>query len=181
MRPSAPLQAITLLAAAAAQVFPSNVNFSRQHAAVGSSKQQKVFARDPQISTGSTLQNTQNSTDTVRVKQLSKSINQFRNFDNQTFGILGLPWSRLQAWSGRRGGGEAGGRGSVAEMLAHAFHGGPLVDIFSAQGTKSSSVCKTFGGVKKEYDKTVKGYVMELEGGRDVKMLFPPNDKESRN
>jgi hypothetical protein len=65
-------------------------------------------------------------------------------------------------------------------MLAQAFHGGPLVDVFSAQGTKASALCKTFGNVKKDFDKTVKGYVLELEGGRDVRLQFPPNEKESR-
>ena len=54
------------------------------------------------------------------------------------------------------------------------------MDVFSAQGSKASSLCKTFGNVKKDFDKSVKGYVLELEGGRDVRLQFPPNEKESR-
>ena len=65
-------------------------------------------------------------------------------------------------------------------MLAQAFHGGPLVDVFSAQGTKASALGKSFGNVKKDFDKTVKGYVLELEGGRDVRLQLPPNEKDSR-
>jgi len=40
------------------------------------------------------------------------------------------------------------------------------------------SAYKKSGAVKKVFDKSVKGYVLELEGGRDVKMQFPAGDKE---
>jgi len=64
-------------------------------------------------------------------------------------------------------------------MLAQAFHGGPMVEVYTAQGSKPSPLCKIMGGVKKEFEKSVKGYVMAVEGGRDARLQFPPNDRES--
>jgi hypothetical protein len=64
-------------------------------------------------------------------------------------------------------------------MLAHAWHGGPFVEVFSAHGSKSDGAFKKTGAVKKAFDKTAKGYVLELEGGRDVKMQLPAGDKDS--
>ena len=60
-----------------------------------------------------------------------------------------------------------------------AFHGGPFVEVFSAQGSKSEGSVKKTGAVKKVFDKTAKGWVFELEGGRDVKMQLPPDGKDS--
>uniref|UniRef100_A0A7S4HAF6 CFA20 domain-containing protein n=1 Tax=Guillardia theta TaxID=55529 RepID=A0A7S4HAF6_GUITH len=64
-------------------------------------------------------------------------------------------------------------------MHSQAWFGGPLVEIFSSQGSRAESTIRKTGSVKKNFEKSVKGYVMDLEGGRDVKVQLPLNDKES--
>jgi hypothetical protein len=64
-------------------------------------------------------------------------------------------------------------------MMSNAWHGGPFVEVFSAQGSKSEGAFRKTGAVKKVFDKSVKGYILELEGGRDVKVQLPAGDKES--
>eukprot|EP00961_Rhodomonas_salina_P096831 1302644-Rhodomonas_salina.2 len=65
-------------------------------------------------------------------------------------------------------------------MLSSAWHGGPAVELFSAAGSKGSAVPhKASPQIKKVFDKSSKGYVLELEGGREVKVSFPASDKDS--
>ena len=64
-------------------------------------------------------------------------------------------------------------------MLSHAWHGGPLVEVLSAQGKQPEGAFKKTGAVRKVFDKSVKGYVLELEGGRDAKVQLPAADKET--
>ena len=64
-------------------------------------------------------------------------------------------------------------------MHSQAWFGGPLVEVFSSQGSRAESTIRKTGSVKKNFEKSVKGYVMDLEGGRDVKVQLPLNDKES--
>jgi hypothetical protein len=64
-------------------------------------------------------------------------------------------------------------------MLLQAFHGGPFVEVFATTGGKLPPICKTVGNVKREYDKTLKGFLLEVEGGRENRVCLPPDEKES--
>jgi len=64
-------------------------------------------------------------------------------------------------------------------MMAGQYQGGPSVDVLSTQGKKAESLYKSFGSVKKVYDQSVKGFVLAMEGGRDVRLQLPPAEKES--
>eukprot|EP00960_Hanusia_phi_P071030 767450-Hanusia_phi.AAC.2 len=46
-------------------------------------------------------------------------------------------------------------------------------------GSKAESTIRRTGSVKKNFEKSVKGYVLDLEGGRDVKVQLPLDDKQS--
>ena len=62
-------------------------------------------------------------------------------------------------------------------MYATAFQGGSCVEIFSAGGSKPASDWK-IQGAKKEFDKSVKGYVYAIDGGVMAKMQLPKEEKK---
>ena len=54
--------------------------------------------------------------------------------------------------------------------------------MFSAQGRDPAGQWKLMGSVKKEFDKSVRGYVYALEGGASTtttRMTLPKSDKSS--
>ena len=56
------------------------------------------------------------------------------------------------------------------------------MEVFSAQGRDPVSQWKLTGSVKKDYDKSLKGYVYRMEGGSSTtstRMQLPKNEKLS--
>lgn len=54
------------------------------------------------------------------------------------------------------------------------------MEVFSAQGRDPVAQWKLNGSVKKEFDKTLKGYVYKMEGGSSTtstRMQLPKTDK----
>jgi hypothetical protein len=64
-------------------------------------------------------------------------------------------------------------------MLLQAFHGGPFVEVFTTTGGKLPPICKAVGNVKREFDKNLKGFLLEVEGGRENKVCLPPDEKDT--
>ncbi|XP_033940073.1 protein CFAP20DC isoform X1 [Pseudochaenichthys georgianus] len=68
-------------------------------------------------------------------------------------------------------------------MFRNNYQGGPVVEIFSGQGTDPVAKWKLCGGpsfIHKEYNKEVRGFVYCLEGSsQTVKMQMPENGKMS--
>ncbi|KAL8587139.1 hypothetical protein ACOMHN_026107 [Nucella lapillus] len=65
-------------------------------------------------------------------------------------------------------------------MFKNEYQGGPYLEIFSPQGRDSTSHWKIGPGVKKIYEKEVKGYIYVLEGTPSTtKMTVPKDNKQS--
>ena len=53
------------------------------------------------------------------------------------------------------------------------------MEVFTTTGGKLPPICKTVGNIKREYDKNLKGFLLEIEGGRENKVCLPPDEKDS--
>jgi hypothetical protein len=64
-------------------------------------------------------------------------------------------------------------------MFKHAFHGGPAVEVFTAQGKDPLKNFKVEGpkNVKKVFDKEMKGTIFTVEGTLS-KISIPANERE---
>ena len=62
-------------------------------------------------------------------------------------------------------------------MFAGAFHGGPSVEVFTAQGSAPLKDWKVAGKPKKLYDKEVKSFIFDLDGM--TKMQVPKDERGS--
>ena len=62
-------------------------------------------------------------------------------------------------------------------MFAGAFHGGPSVEVFTAQGSAPLKDWKVAGKPKKLYDKQVKSFIFDLDGM--TKMQVPKDERGS--
>lgn len=59
---------------------------------------------------------------------------------------------------------------------AFGMQGGPAFEVFTPQGSNPLASWKVSPGIKKDYDRGVKGYVYEISGGFGSRMQLP-NDK----
>lgn len=57
------------------------------------------------------------------------------------------------------------------------YQGGASVDVFSAGGSNPTSNWKVSGAVQRVYEKSVKGYVFQCEGGPSAKMQLPKDER----
>ncbi|XP_076448494.1 protein CFAP20DC-like [Babylonia areolata] len=65
-------------------------------------------------------------------------------------------------------------------MFKNEYQGGPYLEIFSPQGRDSTIHWKIGAGVKKIYEKEVKGYIYVLEGTPSTtKMTIPKDNKQT--
>lgn len=65
-------------------------------------------------------------------------------------------------------------------MFRNEYQGGAFVDVFSAQGRDPAAQWKLTGSVRKEFDKSIRGYAYVLEGGvstTTTRMQLPKSDK----
>lgn len=62
-------------------------------------------------------------------------------------------------------------------MFKHAFHGGAAVEVLTTAGKNPVEKWKaTGGGLKKDFDSKVKGYIYTLDG--QCKLQLPSDDRE---
>lgn len=69
-------------------------------------------------------------------------------------------------------------------MFSEAYQGGPSVEVFSPHGRDPLGSWKLTPAaqqhVQKEFDKNVRGYVFQCEGGSQSKLQLPKDDKKGR-
>ena len=65
----------------------------------------------------------------------------------------------------------------ASAMFDGTYQGGAAVDVFSAGGSNPTSNWKVSGQVQRVYDKSVKGYVFQCEGGAVAKMQLPKDER----
>nr|XP_015202576.1 PREDICTED: uncharacterized protein C3orf67 homolog isoform X3 [Lepisosteus oculatus] len=73
------------------------------------------------------------------------------------------------------------GKAMLPSMFKNEYQGGPVVDIFSAQGKDPMAKWKVFGSqaaIWKEFDKEVKSFVYVLEGSSQTNKMQMPKDSK---
>lgn len=77
--------------------------------------------------------------------------------------------------AGRERGGEGEG-----DPFSSSLQGGSHVEVLSAQGHHPVAQWRLSGSVSRRYDKTVRGYIHQMEGdSTSTKMQLPGSDKTS--
>lgn len=68
-------------------------------------------------------------------------------------------------------------------MLSDSYQGGASIELFSPHGRDPMAACKVTNGaagVRKEFDKHVRGFVVVCDGGPKTKLQFPIDEKKGR-
>ena len=68
-------------------------------------------------------------------------------------------------------------RSPASALFDTAYQGGAAVEVFSAGGSNPTSNWKVSGAVQRIYDKSVKGYVFQCDGGPSAKMQLPKDER----
>ena len=68
-------------------------------------------------------------------------------------------------------------RSPASALFETTYQGGPAVEVFSAHGSNPTANWKISGAVQRVYDKSVKGYVFQCEGGPSAKMQLPKDER----
>ena len=68
-------------------------------------------------------------------------------------------------------------RSPASALFDNTYQGGAAVEVFSAHGSNPTANWKISGAVQRVYDKTVKGYVFQCEGGPSAKMQLPKDER----
>lgn len=66
-------------------------------------------------------------------------------------------------------------------MLSDSYQGGASIELFSPHGRDPMAACKVTNGaagVRKEFDKHVRGFVVVCDGGPKTKLQFPIDEKK---
>jgi hypothetical protein len=69
----------------------------------------------------------------------------------------------------------------TSAMLSDSYQGGASIELFSPHGRDPMAACKVTNGaagVRKEFDKNVRGFVVVCDGGPKSKLQFPIDEKK---
>ena len=83
--------------------------------------------------------------------------------------------SKLRPVDGPRG--ERDSRSPASALFDTTYQGGAAVEVLSAGGSNPTSNWKVSSAVQRIYDKSVKGYVFQCDGGPLAKMQLPKDER----